>query len=860
MNKAEELMNKVLTAGRADEFLEIIRDPGVTAGVLSFIITKNRFLTPTILSEMLDSPVLNEEVYNLVFEINKNNPPSDVDEKIVNSPFFNKEMYEYYVNRMNRRNIYNPVIKSLINSPYATKDAYLEIIHSNLTLSSDICIDIMNSPLCNSDILAGVVGAAEDNDTLSAALDSPYLNADIFDTILHDYNMLADTYSKAMKSKFVTKKILLDQLGENDNLFSICLDQIVKLPICDEEVLRKTLCCVTNANAIKAISTSPNATPAIFKQIISMLQAYNFTAEHSFDILKSVTANPNFDEDTAIEVFKWIDEDSFISTPEVREICKQVAELPWCNEDVAAKAVLTACADSILENVKDEIKNSKKVKVASIIVDDTNNDEKFDKLLSVEGVDNNDIAEYIKIIHTTEETLRRVMALPNIDVNLYKTIIEAVREYMPNDAILYELLERDIPEIVLIEMLINSKDPSIALKVLKHKNAGIKTADAAILASANYDSKFWERDICNEAQKLRKNIIAKTFRVEEEENVTEILRRNVEDGLTTMLWGPSGVGKSSRVFEIDPTATMLILKNGMLPEEVIGGKEPNGKPGQIYPPHWYEVLCEKCDADKSRQHILFIDEFTNVSDTIKNLVWEVIGQGLVNGHDEWRLPKNCTIVVAGNRPEESTAVRLDSNGGVMPAPLHNRIASMLEIKFDIDEWQKWALETNGETGKLRIHPVVYSFCAAAGEKVMFSEYDPNDVTQPFLSPRTWEKLSDAIYKAEERGGEFNHISYQRIYSIIGNNDIANAFISHYERIPIDMMKIENGEYKPVDFPDVEDKLYALGIIIAKYEGNDVAIEDFIIECLGDEYLSIYKAMKNNRTAVLDGGLDVAITR
>ena len=126
-----------------------------------------------------------------------------------------------------------------------------------------------------------------------------------------------------------------------------------------------------------------------------------------------------------------------------------------------------------------------------------------------------------------------------------------------------------------------------------------------------------------------------------------------------------------------------------------------------------------------------------------------------------------------------------------------------------------------------------------------------DVTQPFLTPRKWEQVSDAIYKAEERGGELNHVSDARIFSFLGDNDVAYAFVEHYERLPLDMKKVENCEYEETDFPTVEDKLYALGIVIAKYNGDEIALESFISECLGDEYLSIYKNMKKKNNSEED---------
>ncbi len=431
----------------------------------------------------------------------------------------------------------------------------------------------------------------------------------------------------------------------------------------------------------------------------------------------------------------------------------------------------------------------------------------------------------------------------------YRSIAELIID-SPNIDLVDKLLEKCSSEDVLVTLVSDASSILQTIdKVVDNPNADMAVVHRIYNTSFEMDD-LDARIVQQKADRLKRRITGQMFIVEEEENPTEMLRINVEEGIATMLWGPSGVGKTARVMEIDPTATMLTLKNGQIPEEIIGGKDPNGKPGEEFPPHWYTLLCDKCQQEPDRQHILFIDEITNVSDTIKNLVWEIVETKVVGRHEEWRLPENCAVVLAGNRPEESTAVRLDSAGGVMPAPLHNRVVSMIEIKFSIEEWSKWAMEINPKTGKQRIHPIVYSFCIANAEKVMFTNYDPNNVTEPFLSPRKWEHLSNMIYKAEERGKN-HHVSYARLYSCIGENNISNAFIEHYERVPLDLSKVENGEYNENDFPNVEDKYYALGTLLAEEGLDPIAVEDFILTCLGDEYLSIYNNSKSQRKAVTE---------
>ena len=45
------------------------------------------------------------------------------------------------------------------------------------------------------------------------------------------------------------------------------------------------------------------------------------------------------------------------------------------------------------------------------------------------------------------------------------------------------------------------------------------------------------------------------------------------------------------------------------------------------------------------------------------------------------------------------------------------------------------------------------------------------------------------------------------------------------------------------------------MLIAKYDGDPMAVESFIVDCLGDEYLSVYESMKSNKKAVSDSTVE-----
>lgn len=818
----EDLIRRLSTAPYDDIIIRIINSPGVTVKVL--LTATEKATSGAVLSEILNNPLLNAEIYMAVFEKNKVYENLSVNTKLLDSPYLNEEVFEYLLDNIKST---DTRIK-LINSNFAREETCLKILAKYVDTEygkSNIINAIMSCPHMSSLVLEKIIELSTTDELMQKCIESPYLTqpqfGKIVDIVLNSPDNYTESANKIFDNDFLDGSIILKVISTNAEIAKKKADKILNHQECNKETILKLLDIILNQDTVSLIVDHPLTDK---------------------DILKKLVIN---------KISKLSDE-----KPIKEELLLKIINHKDCNDEIFFEIINITSNEKIFNAIEEKPNLSKKVQIA-LQLNRPFQTLNLDELLSIDGLTDED---YLYIFENTpkEKIIPELVKKEKLGTEVYKKMIPEMRKLINHNvsygvsldiSVLEELIDKDIPESILCEIAKTETNINILEKIANHKNASMNVVAVLRVIADKFDEKTQKR-LLELADKTKRKVIESIYTIEEEADVTEMLRTNVEDGLSTMLWGPSGVGKSSRVIQVDPTATMLILKNGMLPEEVIGGKEPNGEPGEIYPPHWYVVLCEKCKKEPDRMHILFIDEFTNVSDTIKNLVWEVIGCRLVNGHEEWPLPENCSIVVAGNRPEESTAVRIDSAGGVMPGPLHNRIDSMVEIKFDIDEWQKWALETDSKTERLRIHPIVYSFCVAHADKVMFSNYNPEDVTAPFLSPRKWETLSKAIYKAEERG-ELHHISNARIISILGDTEITAAFIAHYERIPINMDRIENGDYTPDDFMSIEDKLYALGMVIAKYEGDEMALEEFIDECLGEEYYSIYKNMNNLRKAVIE---------
>lgn len=220
----------------------------------------------------------------------------------------------------------------------------------------------------------------------------------------------------------------------------------------------------------------------------------------------------------------------------------------------------------------------------------------------------------------------------------------------------------------------------------------------------------------------------------------------VDNGISFMLHGVSGIGKSSRVKALDKDFTSIELKTGELPEEIKGktlysiskdGK--NVTTTKWMPPFWYDKIVEKCKSEPNKKHILFIDELTNASPSTQNLVYHLVLKHSI-GPNFGELPSNCVVICAGNSKEESSAAYN------MPEPLFRRFCGHIYLDLDIKKWLEWGAKLRDDgSGRQNIHPAVLKFVSINREYVFYREYDESDPPDFAIDPRGWEQVSDIIY-------------------------------------------------------------------------------------------------------------------
>ena len=330
--------------------------------------------------------------------------------------------------------------------------------------------------------------------------------------------------------------------------------------------------------------------------------------------------------------------------------------------------------------------------------------------------------------------------------------------------------------------------------------------------------------------------------------IDEQIKFYVENGKSFMLHGLSGVGKSRRVQELDPDLIRIELRNGMEPEEIKGKtiyrNNDKTQSGEWCPPYWFHLLCEKCAKEPDRKHIVFIDEITNVKPSVQSLVYHIVLEHTLD-LELGKLPENAVVVAAGNSITESAAA-FD-----MAEPLFRRFVGHVEIPLDIPNWLEWGSKFDAKKQHLNVHPLIANFVGTYGEKVFYTQYDPENPPKTAIDPRGWEQVSDIIY--DNKGV----LARELIQNKVGN-EITASLLEFAQKAPITVQDVIAGNYTYSEIPTKFDAKYALALSLRYAKNDEVAIvRDFIQQRLGTEILKMYDSVwvgNDNEKALFLSGL------
>ncbi|MCI8555054.1 MAG: hypothetical protein HFI85_00560 [Clostridia bacterium] len=327
-------------------------------------------------------------------------------------------------------------------------------------------------------------------------------------------------------------------------------------------------------------------------------------------------------------------------------------------------------------------------------------------------------------------------------------------------------------------------------------------------------------------------------------SVKEQMRFYIDEGISFMLHGPSGVGKTRRVQELDPDCVCLQLRNGILPEEITGKTGTEGRQSFWIEPTWYTRLKELCENDPEHNHVLFIDELTNVRPNEQSLVFHLVLSRSIDGNIG-KLPDNCVVVAAGNSPEESEAAYN------MPEPLFRRFEAHIELKPDIKDFLEWGSEKRPD-GKTKIHPLVAAFVAANDKSVFYTKYDTENPPKFAIDPRGWEQVSNIIYANK---GE---LRIKMLADKIGeSNAIALIKFASLPRITIEDILSDQVDLKAL--PSKQTEKYALTCSFKCVDEKGVKkVREFVKVHLGRENLEVFDSLwieNDDERAILINQID-----
>ena len=243
--------------------------------------------------------------------------------------------------------------------------------------------------------------------------------------------------------------------------------------------------------------------------------------------------------------------------------------------------------------------------------------------------------------------------------------------------------------------------------------------------------------------------------------------------ISTMLWGPPGIGKSSIVAQTAAGHRLDFIDlrlSQLAPTDLRGLPVAKNGASRWFPP---EFLPRKGKG------ILFLDEINLAPPAMQGMAQQLILDRRVGSYV---VPKGWYIWAAGNRKEDRASV-FD-----MPAPLANRFLH-LEVEPDLDSFKAYAL-ANG------FHEHIVAFLSF--RPPLLHKLDPQQPAWP--SPRSWE-MASKLYAAG-----------LDVTPAIGAGAAAEfgAYLSVYRQLP-DLERILSGNGADVQFPEEPSARYAVTI-------------------------------------------------
>lgn len=240
--------------------------------------------------------------------------------------------------------------------------------------------------------------------------------------------------------------------------------------------------------------------------------------------------------------------------------------------------------------------------------------------------------------------------------------------------------------------------------------------------------------------------------------------------LSTMIWGPPGIGKSSIVAQTAASNELAFIDlrlSQLAPTDLRGLPVAENGVSRWYPPEF---------LPREGKGILFLDELNLAPPAMQGMAQQLILDRQVGSY---RVPEGWFIWAAGNRKEDMAAVY------DMPSPLANRFLH-LEVEPDFESFKRYALAYG-------VHEQIIAFLAFRTN--LLHKLAPQHNAWP--SPRSWFMASQL------------HRANLSIESAVGTSTAYefNAFVALYSNVP-NLEAILKGDGDGIPFPTEPSLGYA----------------------------------------------------
>jgi MoxR-like ATPase len=274
--------------------------------------------------------------------------------------------------------------------------------------------------------------------------------------------------------------------------------------------------------------------------------------------------------------------------------------------------------------------------------------------------------------------------------------------------------------------------------------------------------------------------------------------------LSTMIWGPPGIGKSSIVMQTAQRHGMGFIDlrlSQLAPTDLRGLPVADEGVSRWYPPEF---------LPREGTGILFLDELNLAPPTMQGMAQQLILDRKVGNYT---VPEDWYIWAAGNRKEDMAAVY------DMPGPLANRFLH-LDVEPDFESFKQYALAKH-------IHDHVIAFLSFRPPLL----HKPEHQQSAWPSPRSWEMASQL------------HRVNLSIAPAVGRGAAAefDAYTALYSQVP-DLNRILSGEGDDLRFPSEPSLAYAVTTgLTAKAQDAQAGYHAFrwLVQASSPEWVQIF---------------------